>query len=209
LARATNTDILDKFRFTVKIDGFERLGFMSCTSPSYDISTREYPEGGNHLQPKQIIDSIKYVPVTLVRGVSTDVSFNKWATGFIDLVQGEQGVEKSDNSYIAALSSASEGGVIPVKTHKGNVLGIGFDTNDSFTYRRTVKIFHHNSLGQIVCAYFLYAAFPISYKPASDFDATTDDGVSVESLTLAYESFEVKYSGLAGALADSIQKSVK
>ena len=67
----------------MSIDGFSRLGFTSCEVPKMTISTTSYPEGGSHLFPKQIIDSIQYKPITLTRGVTSDTSFLTWVRNLI------------------------------------------------------------------------------------------------------------------------------
>jgi hypothetical protein len=46
--------------------------------------------------------------------------------------------------------------------------------------------------------YILYNVIVIGYQPASDFDSVDDSAVSIETLVLGYESFDVKYSGVAG-----------
>jgi len=58
-------------------------------------------------------------------------------------------------------------------------------------YRRDVVINHLNRKGEVVKQYILYKAFPISFTPASDFASDSDDILSMESITLAYESFQV------------------
>lgn len=88
MARPSSKDPLDKFRWAVSIDGFERLGFTHCEVPSYSIQTKPYPEGGQHLAPKQIVDAITYKPVALERGVTADMSFHNWATQAIELARG-------------------------------------------------------------------------------------------------------------------------
>jgi phage tail-like protein len=205
MARPVSKDPLDKFRFIVDIEGFTHAGFSACTSPSFTITAKDYPEGGNHLQPKKIVDSISYKNVTLARGVTGDTSFNKWATGFIDLVQNEQGTKNAPFNFDTALAGASGEGIVS-PTYKGGVLGTGLlkTTDTEFTYRRTVRIKHLNSQGSTICTYILYGAFPIEYTPASDFDASSDDGVSIETLVLAYDSFEVKFGGVASAVTGAI-----
>lgn len=194
MARSELQDPLDKYRWTVDIDGFSRFGFTSCQTPSYSITTHKYKEGGAHLQPRNIVNDIEYRPVTLTRGVTNDTSFNKWATGFYDLVTDGVGA-KSDN----LLKSF------------GNALGVGGSDVKTFNpgkqYRRNVTIRHVNRVGITVVTYTLFNAFPIEYKPASDFNADDDEGFSIESITLEYETFSVQYSGIAGALA-SIATSI-
>lgn len=216
MARSSVVDILDKFRWTVSIDGFTKLGFTTFSTPEYELQIRSYPEGGAHLTPRKIVDGITYKPVILTRGVTNDTSFNKWATGFIDKVQNHAGVK--NNSLISAgisggigevatqaVKNAKNNGAKAIPTYTG-----GFTTNfvDDFSYRRDVKIEHVNSAGQVEVIYMLYNAFPSAYKPASDFDASADDSMSIESLTLEYESFEVLFSGLSGALANIGAKNI-
>jgi len=79
MARPTNKDPLDKFRWQVEIEGFIRLGFTSMEAPGYMITTKKYREGGSHLHPKVIVDSIEYKPITLLRGVTANEDFLEWA----------------------------------------------------------------------------------------------------------------------------------
>lgn len=46
------------------------------------------------MHPRKIVDSIEYKPVTLIRGVTSDLNFQDWAKQFIELHQGR----KSDGS---------------------------------------------------------------------------------------------------------------
>ena len=130
------------------------------------INTQSYPEGGAHLFPKKIIDTIEYKPVTLQRGVTLGTDFDIWAKKALLLVRG--------------YTSLSGGSVQ------------SYDTIGIEQYRQdVVKIHHLNRYGTIVKSYILYNVFPIEYKPASDFSADGDDLMSMEKLVLAYESFEV------------------
>lgn len=158
MARSSAKDPLDKFRFALTIDGFTRMGFASCETPSMSVNTQKYSEGGAHLWPKNIVDSVEYKPIALQRGVTSDFNFHQWAIQFMELVKG-----KRDN---------------------GNSSRPG-------EYRKTIIIDHMDRAGRIVKRYALYNAFPIEYKPASDFSADGDDLLSMERLVLAYESFEV------------------
>lgn len=202
MARSELRDPLDKFRWIVSIDDFSRAGFTACNVPEYRATTHNYREGGAHLSPRQILDTVDFSPVTLSRGVTNDTSFNKWATGHFDLVQNSQGVniqtdlEQNLNEFGldvdlgGALQTTGLVGPAPVPTN-----------NPGQQYRRKVTIKHVNRVGQTVAEYILHGAWPIGYKPASDFDAEDDDGFSIETITLAYDSFEVRYAGLVGAAA--------
>lgn len=162
MARPSSKDPLDKFRWSVTIDGFQRLGFTSVSTPSYTVVSRTYREGGAHLNPKRIVDEINYSPVTMLRGVTGDASFLEWARGIFNPVLG---VVKID-------------GTTP-------------DPDGTPEYRRDVIISHLDRAGRAVATYKLYNAFPVEYKPASDFESDADDSFSVERLVLEYESFEV------------------
>ena len=215
MARSSMRDPLDKFRWTISIEGFSKLGFHETSAPGYNITTKKYKEGGAHLTPRNIIDTVEYKPVTLSRGVTNDTSFNKWATSFIDLVTNNAAIKGSTTDYTSIAGGAlpSAAGVAAAAMDNGAAPVPSFvrvtDASSLFTggkpnlnYRKTVKIEHVNRTGQVEVVYKLYGAFPIEYTPASDFGALSDDSVSIESITLAYESFEVLYSGLAGAAAN-------
>lgn len=169
MARASSKDPLDKFRWAVTIDGFTRLGFSSCETPSLQVNTQSYAEGGNHLWPKKIVDSVEYKPVALQRGVTSDFNFHEWVIQFMELYKGQR-----DSSY---------------KTGSSGNSGQNYPPSD---YRKTVRIDHLDRAGRIVKTYILHNAFPIEYKPASDFSADGDDLLSMERLVLTYESFEVQ-----------------
>lgn len=169
MARSSAKDPLDKFRWAVTIDGFTRMGFSSCETPSISVNTQSYAEGGSHLWPRKIIDSVEYKPVAFQRGVTSDFNFHEWAIQFMELYKGQR-----DRSY--------KNGGQPTE-------GTQYPPGD---YRKTVRIDHLDRAGRIVKTYILYGAFPIEYKPASDFSADGDDLLSMERLVLTYESFEVQ-----------------
>lgn len=198
MARSSLQDPLDKFRWSVHIDGFAKLGFSIFTTPSYKITTNKYPEGGAHLTPRQIIESIEYEPVTLSRGVTSSTDFDKWACGFIDLVTNNAALNESNEFFgitvPPVVSTLGFGGPSLIKS----------SSEYPFNYRKTVKIEHINRLGVVEKVYTLYGAFPLEYKPASDFDASSDDGVSIETLVLGYESFDVRFASVAGTLQNII-----
>lgn len=174
MARPSTKDPLDKFRWMVEIEGFSRLGFVSCETPSMSITTQKYAEGGAHLFPKQIVDSVDYKPVTLQRGVTSDINFHNWAKAYFDFIYGKTVVQS-----------------VPVTAHNPDPLYLNVKTAAS-EYRRNVLISHLDRNNRIIKQYVLYNAFPIEYKPASDFSSDSDDTLSMERLVLTYESFEVR-----------------
>lgn len=174
MARISTKDVLDRFRFIIEIDGFKRMGFTSCETPSVSINTQSYAEGGAHLTPRKIIDSVEYKPITLQRGVTSDANFHSWAMQYMELVKGLR--VKLDGEDMKIEESEEPG--------RENATRVS-------SYRREVRILHLDRAGRTIKTYILYNAFPIEYKPASDFDASADDGLSMEKLVLTYESFAV------------------
>ena len=198
MARSAIKDPLDKFRWSVKIDGFSKLGFQSCSVPGHRISKNKYAEGGSHLTPRSIVDGVEYKPVVLTVGVTSDTSFAKWASGPFDLVQNNAALNESSSAFgipiPQAVTQLGFGGPALVKSA----------SSYPFSYRRTVTIEHINRLGVTEVTYTLYNAYVIDYDPASDFSAKDDDEVSIGSITLDYDGFDVRYSQLSGTLQNII-----
>jgi len=194
MARSSARDPLDKYRWEVQVEGFSKVGFTQSGVPKYSITTKEYAEGGAHLNPKSIIDKVSYAPITLSRGVTGDTSFAKWASGAWDLVQNNAVFRSDSTTKWSDVASVIAAVVDAVATKP-----IASSSKYPFSYRRTVTINHVNRTGQTIATYVLFNAYPIAYQPASDFDALADDGLSIETLTLAYEGFEARYNPLIAA----------
>lgn len=190
MARSALNDPLTKFAWSVDIPGFTRAAFSSMSMPSYMITPKTYAEGGQHWAPKSIPDKFEYQPIKLERGVTNDTSFSKWAASMIDVyTNGKAAANSSSTKLFGAIPSSM------------NAINSEFN-GENINYRKDIRIDHVNRAGQVEVSYFIYGAYPISYRPGSDFDAMADDGVSIDSLTLGYDSFEVKYSGLKGFLGN-------
>lgn len=209
MARSSVKDPLDKFRFILSFEGLSRAGFVQCGTPSYNITPREYAEGGAHLHPRSIVDKMSYVPITLTRGVTIDTTFSKWASQVFDLytdneTYSEGGGEFSITNAVNALNAGvlSNGRVVGNPGHK-----VPSNIGIPFSYRKNIVIEHVDRTGQSNIFYTLYNCYPISYKPASDFDANADDGMSIESITLAYEGFSVTYTGASGTLGNILSQT--
>jgi hypothetical protein len=100
----------------------------------------------------------------------------QWITDYFDFIRG-----KSQKVNTPSLANG-------FNTEDAN----RFEVVPSPEYRKTVIISHLDRAGRPVKVYTLYNAFPIEYKPASDFSADTDDTLSMEKLVLTYESFDVE-----------------
>jgi phage tail-like protein len=204
MARSAVRDPLGKFSWIVTVDGFSRMGFTQSGTPKYTISTKEYAEGGSHLNPKQIIDRVSYQPITLARGVTNDSSFSKWASGAWDLVQNNAATKSNSKldvtSPVGFIKSVGDKALSSFSSDKADV--VPSSSKYPFSYRRNVKIEHLNRAGIVEVTYILHNCMVVSYQPASDFDSNGDDGLSIETLTLAYEGFTVSYSGIGGTLGN-------
>jgi len=202
MARSSARDPLDKYRWEVQVEGFSKVGFTQSGVPKYSITTKEYAEGGAHLNPKSIIDKVSYAPITLSRGVTGDTSFAKWASGAWDLVQNNAAFRSDSTTDWTKVADAISAVMDAVATKP-----IASSGKYPFSYRRTVTINHVNRTGQTIATYVLFNAYPIAYQPASDFDALADDGLSIETLTLAYEGFEARYNPLVAAGGGLLSKA--
>jgi len=203
MARSSNNDPLDRFRWTVDVPGFTKFGFTTCSTPEYSMNTKEYAEGGAHLNARKIVDTVSYKPVILTRGVTTDTSFAKWAAAHFDLITSNV-LSEDGGVGLSDLSTATATGLLTGE--KSLASTVPFSTEYPFIYRQTVTIQHLNRAGQALVTYTLYNAFPTDYKPASDFDASADGEVSIETITLTYEGFDVRYAGIAGVLGQVATK---
>lgn len=196
MARSGIQAPLDKFRWTVEIAGFSKLGFTQCGVPKYSITEKSYAEGGAHLNPKSIIDKVAFTPVTLSVGVTNDTSFVKWATSPWDLINNNAATQSSStdfgSGFVGAVGAISDNGAKVVPS----------EDSYPFSYRRKVKIEHVNRSGQVEVMYVLYNAYVTAFEPASDFDAMADDGLSIAKITLMYDGWDVKYAGIAGTLGN-------
>lgn len=182
MARPSSNDPLDRFRWTVEIEGFQRIGFTVCGVPSLVYNTKKYPEGGAHLFPRKIIDSVEYRPVVLERGVTADTSFSGWAQQPQELIRGR--AEK-----VTAEIPGTGGFATSFSDLTGSDQAI--TGNFPLEYRREVIINHLNRTGEVVKVYKLINAIPVEFVAASEFRSDGDDVLSMERLVLEYESFEI------------------
>lgn len=180
MARPSTNDVLDKFRFSVQIEGFTRAGFTQVEAPAVSLSTLEYHEGGNHLNPRQILDKASFRPITLQRGVTDNADFLLWLTDVYNRISGggnstTQGVNPNDN--------------------------VNNRWSATTAFGRDVTISHLDRGGRVIKTYTLFSAFPVEFQPASDFAADGDDSFSIEKLVLKYEGLAVNINTNNGLLS--------
>jgi phage tail-like protein len=73
-------------------------------------------------------------------------------------------------------------------------------------YRKTIVIEQLNKSSEVIVRWTMYGCIPTNYEPASDFEATGENEVSIESLTFEYEGFDEERTN---KLFDTVKKFAK
>lgn len=76
---ATRFDPYKNFKFRIKWDGKYVAGVSKCSALKRTIEVVEHREGGDPSSSRKSPGRAKYEPVTLERGVTHDLEFEKWA----------------------------------------------------------------------------------------------------------------------------------
>lgn len=147
MARSAHYDPLDKFRWKVYIlspagANFVRAGFTECSAPSVTFMTREYVEGGRHMNPVLVHDRGSFKPITLKRGVVAQPNSNDFAV-WIERAFAAISDPSADSNYrrdivIEHLNRNAETAkryimrnCIPITYEVGSDFGAGDDTGFS------------------------------------------------------------------------------
>jgi len=202
MARAASSDPLEKFRFrvysltasednqeegkildsnnneiTVSISQADAIGFSTVQLPKLTTNKISYREGDNFINVSSLSPGLSSTEdITFSKGVAKNDSTNfswfyQWASSV------HIGTDTtSDFNYIDGNKSATE-----------NALS-----------RRHLRIVMLDRTGKWAKVWDVYNAFPVQFTPGSDLDASADDGKSIESLTIAYESFKEQKVNAAG-----------
>lgn len=157
-----------------------RAGFSAVTLPRMNIAEMNYRENIDGNRFTKYAGLSRYEPVILKRGVTKNRDMYDW----LRLV----------NEELALLIGAQE---LDMNTLK--------PVRQSEEYRKDVIIEVLDREGEVVKGWYLINAWPSSYKPGDDLDASSDQKL-VEELTLTYELFLELEGGLAG-LAKEIAKN--
>lgn len=177
LVQTTSGD-LDKAARQVRV--LLRAGFSSVTLPKVNIGEMTYRENIDGNRFTKYAGLSRYEPVILKRGVTKNRDLYDW----LRLV----------NEELALLVSSQE-----------LTKDYGKPTRQSEEYRKDVIIEVLDREGEIVKGWYLINAWPSSYKPGDDLDASADQKL-IEELTLTYELFLELEGGLVG-LAKEIAKN--
>lgn len=198
MARSSNSDPVEKFRFLVTIfapnraflglnstaslansnigNALARAGFQSVTNPEAKIAAIHYRENIDTLGGRKIAGLADYTPVVMRRGVTTD-------TGLFSLFMDTNNEAAALNTFNTALSGAF--GALPFQNTK---------------YRKDILISALDRTGAFTKHWYLSNAFVTGYKGGNDFDASADEKL-IEEITFDYEFFlEVKGADITAAL---------
>ncbi len=191
MARSSQEDPVEKFRFRVSVVSFDpsltgvvesvagllpvgndlrkgfailsRAGFQEITLPSANVSTIAYRENTDNQRFTKVAGLVKYDPISLKRGVTRNRDLYEWY--------------RLVNEELALLAVAQElnqdSKYTPVQSEH---------------YRKDVIIEVLNRKGQAVKAWYLFNCWPNKYKPGNDLNAATDEKL-IEELSLEYENF--------------------
>lgn len=199
MARVATSDPLEKFRFTIyelsTVDNTESItniageaitsstaptqtnlaGFTTAQLPKTTTSKITYREGDN-------LNNLS----SLSPGLSSteDIVLTK---GLVSRLSGD-GADTGNSSwfYIWASSVTIHG----TTDSEFNFKDGSKASSVSDLTRKNLLMLMKDRTGRTARAWKIYNAFPVQFTPGSDLDASADDSKSVESLTLAYESFE-------------------
>lgn len=213
MARSSKEDPVDKFRFRVSVIAVSpsltgvvdtlaglipatgdlgklaretrvllRAGFSSATLPRMNIAEMTYRENIDGNRFTKYPGLSRYEPVILKRGVTKNRDLYDW----LRLV----------NEELALLVAAQE-------------LNKSFTkpTIQSENFRKDVIIEVLDREGEPVKGWYLINAWPSSYKPGDDLDASADQKL-VEEITLTYELFLELEGGLAGFAKELAKNTV-
>lgn len=133
MARSSQTDLLDTFRFQVQVDGFVRAGFVECSAPSVEIKVKEYIEAGRHMNPLKITQSASFPDIILNRGASTDPDFLSWIqTIYTTNNQGTENFSNSQNRKTIQIFQYNRAGQLVKTFVLYNCLPTSFKIGDDF-----------------------------------------------------------------------------
>lgn len=200
MARSSTIDPVEKFRFRVTVVAVDasltgavdtlagltgqnssvakyigvlsRFGFSEVSLPKVTISEISYRENIDNPRFIKVPGLTKYEPVTLRRGVTNNRDMYDW----FRLV----------NEELALLSVAGE-----------LSRDAQFSPTQSDIFRKDVVIEVLDREGKSVKGWYLFNAWPSSYVPGNDLNASSEEKL-VEEMTLTYEFFIEMEGGFEG-----------
>lgn len=208
MARSSNLDAVEKFRFSVFVfnisfnpaslaqnfTGFLRAGFSEVGLPRQNTSAIEYRENIDATHPQLIAGLTRYEPITLRRGVTSSSDFFRWAKDVHNSSVTTGILKGRSDSTPPSEIEAYRRDVLIIVYGRGGAQQINDPTGVS---QRLVNVagaattgFGLSSFGDAKKAWLLKDAWVSSYKPGDDLSAIEDDKKLIEEVELRYESFE-------------------
>jgi phage tail-like protein len=159
-------------KFANQLKVLARAGFSEIILPRQTISEISYRENIDAYRFIKVPGLVRYEPVIMKRGVTASRDFYDWL--------------RQVNDELALLVVAGE---LTKDVKKGPV--------QSENFRKDVIIEVLNREGESVKGWYLFNAWPTSYKPGDDLNASGEEKL-VEEMVLTYEVFLELEGGLKG-----------
>jgi phage tail-like protein len=203
MARSSTQDPLEKFRFRITViaisptlsgaietlanalpSGTEaekyakqvrvlaRAGFSEISLPRQTVTEISYRENTDAYRFIKVPGLVRYEPVILKRGVTANRDLYDWLR------------QVNDESALLVVA-----GELANNIKKG--------PKQSENFRKDVIIEVLDREGSPIKGWYLFNAWPTSYKPGDDLNAKTDEKL-IEETTLTYEVFMELEGGLKG-----------
>ena len=172
----------DAGKLASQIKAISRAGFSEVVLPRQTISEITYRENNDAYRFIKVPGLVRYEPVILRRGVTANRDLYDWLR------------QVNDESVLLVTSNEITG------NKKGPV--------QSENFRKDVVVEVLDREGNPVKGWYLFNAWPSSYKPGDDLNARGEEKL-IEELTLTYEVFLELEGGLVGFAKEIGKNSIE
>jgi phage tail-like protein len=91
-ARASKFDPFRKFKFRIKIANQVVAGLTKCSALTVSVESKEFRSGEMDSFKHKLPGLVSFEPITLEQGVTSDKTFEKWATAMANYL-GNKGAD--------------------------------------------------------------------------------------------------------------------
>jgi phage tail-like protein len=158
----TRLDPYKTYRFRVKWDGKYVAGISKVSGLTRTTEVVKHREGGSPAVPHVSPGQTSYTAITLERGVTHDLEFEKWAAK----------VWNHANSGSSTFDKGS-GSEVSLKD-----------------FRKDIILEVYNEADQKVLAYNIYRCWVSEYTALPDLDANSGNTVAIQKIKLECEGWE-------------------
>jgi phage tail-like protein len=141
---AARLDPYKNFKFRVKWDGRYVAGVSKVSALKRTTEVVKHRDGGDESSSRKSPGRTEYDPITLERGVTHDIEFERWANKVWDYSNAQAGPEQR----VQEVSLAD--------------------------FRKDIVIDVYNEAGQKVLSYQVFRCWPSEYQSNSDLDANAN-----------------------------------